>query len=726
MEVHKMKQIVLLMLSGFLFLVFLSGRVVARVDLVTEEWTATYDGTANGDDRADAIAVDDEGNVIITGGAYMAGGNRDYATIKYDPDGNALWTAIYDGPGNDSDESTDLAVDSNGNICVTGLSLGDTTNYDIATVKYDPNGNEVWVARYTTPGEENDYGYYIDTDPWDNVYVGGYSYGFGTGKDYITIKYDSDGNELWVARYNGTGDGSDSPENMHVDAQGNVYITGVATQIGPQWDITTVKWDTNGNQLWAATYDGPAHDWDQGRAVVADEQGNVYVTGYITNVDTEEDCITLKYDADGNPLWAATYNSPSNEYDGGNSLVSDSQGNVYVLANTGSSANGDIATIKYNRNGNLLWIESYDGPEQGTDSGTKILSDAGGNFYVSGFTNSATTGDDMVLLKYDSNANLIWTILYDGSSHLGDRPQDFVMDEEQNLYLAGYSAVDNDPANIDFCTIKYIQVDSVFGTKCTAKAGKKTNTDSLKFYGDFLATPEELANADTVNITIWSESGFEYTEPSIPFSADDMKKGKFKYKKKVPKGQAGGVTAFQFDTNKQRFSLTASKMSLGGLNSPMGVDVIIGDYLEVSVADESIINNKKPIPIMLMRNYADALRVDKAKVRVGKNPDADSVQIQGGIAADNTLTNPCAENLVIIWAGQTFTVAKENITVSGDNLYTFKNVTAVEGGTVTGSVDLVKCTFKINIKDASITAQTGSVKIELTFEGFNQFGIYDL
>ena len=127
-----------------------------------------------------------------------------------------------------------------------------------------------------------------------------------------------------------------------------------------------------------------------------------------------------------------------------------------------------------------------------------------------------------------------------------------------------------------------------------------------------------------------------------------------------------------------------------------------------------------------MHNYADTLRVDKAKVKAGKNPDTDSVKVQGGIAADNTLTNPCVENLVISWAGQTFTVAKETITVEGDNLYAFKNVTATEGGTVTGSIDLAKCTFKIDIKDATITNQTGSVKIELTFEGFHQSEICDL
>ena len=722
-----MKQSILLILSGMVLILALSETVLARVDLVTEEWVATYDGTANeGDDRAEAIAVDHEGNVIITGDAYMTGGNRDYVTIKYDPDGNPLWTATYDGPDMNSDESVDVAVDSTGNIYVTGSSEGDTTNRDCTTVKYDPNGNEVWVARFSTPGDAGDYGAFVSVDPWDNVYVCGYSYGFGTGGDYITIKYDPDGNELWMARYNGTDDSSDNLNGMHIDAQGNVYVTGQSTDIGPQWLITTIKYDTEGNQLWVAKYDGPASDYNYCRSVTVDDQGNVYVTGYVSYVDAEEDCVTIKYDADGNQLWAALYNRPGDEYDSGVDLMPDTQGNVVVLVNSGSSGTADIMTLKYDSSGNLLWVARYDGLGNNFDYEIKLMLDSEENIYVAGATNSVTTGDDMIILKYDSNGNLLWVAQYDGPIQSGERSHDFVVDEEDNIYLTGYTTVNVNPVNRNFCAIKYIQVDSAFGTKCTAKAGKRANTDSLKFYGDFLATPAELTTANQIDLTIWSDSGFEYNEPPIPFSADEIKKGIYKYKRKVPRGQVGGVTAFQFDTKKQRFTLTASKMSLQGLNSPMGVDVIIGDYLEVSVADESIINNKKPIPMTLMRNYSDALRVDKAKVKAGRNPDTDSLQIQGGLAADNTLTNPCAENLVISWADQTFTVAKEDITVKGDNLYNFKNVIAIEGGTVTGSIDLVKCTFRINIEKATITTQAGSVELGLTFEGFNQSYIYDL
>ena len=80
----------------------------------------------------------------------------DYATIKYDANGNQLWEAHYNGPGNATDRATALAVDAAGNVYVTGYSIGSSTSEDYATVKYDANGNQLWEARYNGPGNSRD------------------------------------------------------------------------------------------------------------------------------------------------------------------------------------------------------------------------------------------------------------------------------------------------------------------------------------------------------------------------------------------------------------------------------------------------------------------------------------------------------------------------------------------------------------------------------------------
>ncbi|UCG68659.1 MAG: SBBP repeat-containing protein, partial [Thermoplasmata archaeon] len=157
---------------------------------VIEEWVAIYDGPRTGHDYARAIAVDSEGNIYVTGrSSAIYGTGFDYVTIKYDSDGNQLWIARYDG-FNFDDRPSSIALDLKGNVYVTGFSYSPDTDEDYTTVKYDSSGNELWVARYDGPGDGWDWPQDIALDTSANVYVTGYSGGVGTRRDYATIKYD--------------------------------------------------------------------------------------------------------------------------------------------------------------------------------------------------------------------------------------------------------------------------------------------------------------------------------------------------------------------------------------------------------------------------------------------------------------------------------------------------------------------------------------------------------
>jgi hypothetical protein len=162
----------------------------------------------------------------------------DFATVKYNPSGDELWVSRYDATNNDY--AYGLAVDADGSVYVTGSSLG-----DFATVKYDAAGNELWVRLYDAGA--GDQGSAISLDGAGGVYVTGTSYGTGTTLyDYATVAYDPAGNQRWVQRYNGPGNNYDQPHAVAVDELGNVYVTGQSGGSGTASDLATIKYAPTG------------------------------------------------------------------------------------------------------------------------------------------------------------------------------------------------------------------------------------------------------------------------------------------------------------------------------------------------------------------------------------------------------------------------------------------------------------------------------------------------
>ena len=308
------------------------------------KWTNRYDSGNPSGDTANGIAIDSFGNIYVTG-QYHNGVNWDYCTIKYGSSSTALWTNIYDSGGLDCAHG--VAVDSPGNVYVTGYSS--IANNDYCTIKYDSSGSVLWTNFYDGSSDDMTWGVAIDSP--GNVYVAGYSFN-RINCDYCIIKYDSTGSALWTNFYDG---GSlDDARGVAVDSSGNVYVTGESVRVNYD-DYCTIKYNSSGSALWTNFYDGG--DYDSARGIAVDLSGNVYVTGYSSRANN--DFCTIKYNSTGFALWTNFYDGGSS--DQANGIAVDSFGNVYVTGGSSIGANVDYCTIKYDSSGSALWTNFYDG-----------------------------------------------------------------------------------------------------------------------------------------------------------------------------------------------------------------------------------------------------------------------------------------------------------------------------------------------------------------------------
>ena len=357
-------------------------------------WSREYNGAGNGDDMAGDIMTDPQGNVLITGYSESLAGDRDIITLKYSAGGDQLWVAAYDGPGNNDDEANRMLVDNNGHVYVTGYSSGSLTNYDYTTIKYDASGNETWVARYVGPNYGSDVATDLVLDDEENLYVTGGSFRTGFNIDYTTVKYDMFGSEEWVVRHNGAVNSNDYATAIDLDNSGNIFVTGFSVGASLNDDITTIKYTPAGDEVWVRDFDGEAHFHDRATHLSVDNRGGVVVSGSSYGLAGGKDFVTLKYNSAGVLQWENVYGGAGLGDDELQSMTRDGTGAVYVtgqsLSETGSF---DCTTLKYSEGGEHLWEKHYSGNGYSYDDPSDIVVDSRGTVWVTGSTHYMLLGD---------------------------------------------------------------------------------------------------------------------------------------------------------------------------------------------------------------------------------------------------------------------------------------------------------------------------------------------
>ncbi len=423
---------------------------------VSQQWAARFNGSANQNDLCYALTLDQSGNVIVTGYSTNNSTNKDMQTIEYSPTGNILWSRSYDGTVHGGDYSLAVTTDAAGNVYITGRSDNGNTSSDITTIKYNMSGVQQWVALYDGPVSQFDEGRCVQVDNSGNIYIAGTSMGTGTDQDIVLIKYNSDGVQQWVQRYNGPGNGYDAPNSMAIDAAGNVYVAGES--FGNGADYVTLKYDPSGTQSWVQRYNGPGNGGDVAVSVKLDPTGHVYVTGYSDGgAPTSYDFATIKYSPSGVQQWLRRFNSQNSQSDIATSMAVDGSGNVYITGSSSTSlslTDSNFSTIKYNTDGVFQWSETYTSPNNATDVAHSIALDNNGNVYVAGTSFLPPDMYDYATIKYSPQGAEQWVMIYNGPASNNDYVSSLAVDGPgNNVYVTGRST--GVGTGYDFATIKY-------------------------------------------------------------------------------------------------------------------------------------------------------------------------------------------------------------------------------------------------------------------------------
>lgn len=429
---------------AFLF----SALAIASADaqVFTQAWIQRYNSFANGDDTAVAVAVDTNGNAYITG--YSTGTNG-YVTIKYSSQGLSVWTNRYEGPAH-TDLPVAIALGKESSVFVTGVSYGDSSGPDYATVAYSSDGIPLWTNRYSSVANNEDKGQGIAVDCSNNVYVTGCSRVFGVG-EYVTIKYSNAGVPQWTNIFNGVGG---ARATIAVDADCSVVVAVDSVGTNGYSDFATIKYSVAGLPVWTNYYGGPGDYADIPVGVAADRVGNVYVTGVSYGSGTGFDFATIGYSAVGTPLWTNRYNGLGNDWDYAKAIAVNDSGEVIVAGDSPRLLGGPplITTLAYSGAGVALWTNLYTGGN-GDDEVAAIAIDKSGNIFVTGYSVGLGTGSDYAMIKYSSAGVALCTNRYDGPASSADYPMAIAVAQNGDVFVTGTSPEIS--SGWDFATIKY-------------------------------------------------------------------------------------------------------------------------------------------------------------------------------------------------------------------------------------------------------------------------------
>ena len=337
-------------------------------------WNKTY-----ADSWASSIKVY-EGYTYVAGSFnYLPKSENDILLMKYDMNGNLIWSKKYDEYPYDAAWAMDI---HDGYIYIAGFGSdwrSAITYSSIMVLKYDMNGNLIWSKKYDE-GTYN-FAYSIVADE-ESIYVGGQI-------DYssLLLKYDTDGNLIWEKIFSNKGEMYSEMTSLDI-YNGWIYGVGETENENGDDDILVIKYDNDGNIIWNRTWEKTGTQ----EAYGLDVEEGIYICGFGDVESNDGTGIILKYGEDGEFEWYTSFQHFKLE----DIKVAESICVVGESCTASASPDSwDIVIAQFGKNGGLITYNSI------YNSGCDIargMDMAEENIYVAG-----SQGDDALILKFESH-----------------------------------------------------------------------------------------------------------------------------------------------------------------------------------------------------------------------------------------------------------------------------------------------------------------------------------
>jgi streptogramin lyase len=489
-------------LFSFVAFIAFTANSIAQMQL---EWVQRYNGYGLDYDQANALALDDSGNVYVTGSTQYQGGFK-CVTIKYSRAGVQQWLREYHIGFIDHNIGLDVAVDDNGN-CYVAATTG--------LLRYDRNGNLVW-ARY-------------DQADMQKVWVdsAGYIYSSGLGGEHVyftTVKYDSLGVRHWRDYATNIGSGY-RVHDLFLDQSRNVIVVGYKINAVTYSDYVTIKYSNSGVMQWWRFYNGLAAQQcdDMAYAGTSDKNENLYITGASMDGSGVFNCTTIKYGPSGDTVWIKRLFPPSGGYD----IKIDSRGNICIA----SRCCGYNYVTKLDSSANMIWERTYRSGSAEVYLSRLVL-DSADNIYTSGHFDTLST-HAYAASKYDSAGKKQYEVGYYYTPAGWNFPYDLAVDRRGSVYLTGRS-------NRSLCTVKFSEIPTGITPLTALPSDFKLHQNYPNPFNPTTTIKFDVRTSGNISLKVFDVLGREvevivneYLKSgsySVQFSGDNLPSGVYYYK----------------------------------------------------------------------------------------------------------------------------------------------------------------------------------------------------